>query len=105
MHSSTLLGLINLALTIYLIVLVRKRSRSIMADLAQLETSVANETTVEQSAIALLNGLSQQLKDALASGDPARIQAIIDHVDANSAALAAAVTANTPATTAPPATA
>jgi hypothetical protein len=90
-----LLGFINLALTVYLITQVRRGSRSIMADLTGLQQAVANETTVEQSAITLLNGLAEQLKNA--GTDPVAIQAVVDSINSSSAALAAAITANTPA--------
>jgi hypothetical protein len=69
---STLLGFINLALTAYLITQVRRGSKSIMADLTGLQQAVANETTIEQSAIVLLNGLSEQLKNA--GTDPVALQ-------------------------------
>ena len=55
-------------------------------------------TLVVTGAVTLLNSLSQMLKDALASNDPAAIQAVIDQIDMNRQALADAVTANTPAT-------
>lgn len=71
-----------------------------MAILDDLEAKVAAETTVEASAIKLLTELSAELKAAVASNDPTRIQAVITTLDANNAALAAAITANTPA--APP---
>lgn len=76
-----------------------------------LTTLVAAEGTVEQSAITLLNGLSgqitalgQQLATAIANAaDPAAVSAIAAQLGAlgstiqtNTAALAAAVTANTP---------
>lgn len=95
MQLSTLLGFINLALTAYLITQVRRGSKSIMADLTGLQQAVANETTIEQSAIVLLNGLSEQLKNA--GTDPVALKALQDQIDASSAALAAAITANTPA--------
>lgn len=75
----------------------------IMALLDALNTAVANETTVDQSVITLLNGLSQQLKDAIAAADPAAIQAVVDQIDTNTAALSAAVAANTPVTAPAPA--
>lgn len=65
--------------------------------LADLQADVIAEATVNQSAITLLQGLKAQLDAAIASGDPAQIQAISDSLEANTAALAAAVTANTPA--------
>lgn len=67
-----------------------------MATLTDLAAAVAAEKTVVDSAVILLGGLSQQLKDALASGDPAAIQAIVDSIDAQKQELADAVMANTP---------
>lgn len=64
-------------------------------DLTNLEAAVARDKTVNESAITLLNGLSQALKDA--KDDPAAIQAIIDQLDSQQQALADAVAANTPA--------
>ena len=73
-----------------------RMEKRIMASLADIQADVTAEKTVVDSAVALLAGLSQQLKDALAANDPKTIQAIIDGIDANKAALAVAVTANTP---------
>jgi len=70
-----------------------------MATLNDLQNEVTALTTVEESAEALISGLSAQLKAA--GTDPAAIQKVIDDLDAGKTALAAAVTANTPA--APPA--
>lgn len=68
-----------------------------MAQIDDLKAAVANDTTVEQSAITLLNGLSAQLAAALAGGNPsADVQGVIDNINANATSLAAAVTANTP---------
>ncbi len=70
--------------------------------LAELKTKVEAATAIEESAVTLIQGIAQQLKDALANGaDPAAIQAIADELDAGTNDLAAAVAANTPA--APPA--
>lgn len=74
-----------------------RRLEHAMAGLADIKARVDAETSVVQSAITLINGLSQALKDALAANDPAQIQAIIDELDANNTSLANAVTANTPA--------
>src|SRR5690348_13468413 len=75
-----------------------KQRGDIMTTLADIKAKVEAETTVEQSAITLMGGLSQQLKDAIANGaDPAVLQSIADELDANNASLAAAVSANTPA--------
>jgi hypothetical protein len=74
----------------------------IMADLTALTAEVAAVTTVEQSAITLLEGLSAQL--AAAGTDPAKLAALQASLESSRAALAAAVTANTPvAPPAPPA--
>jgi hypothetical protein len=66
---------------------------SIIDDLA---AKVAAYTTVEASTVALLTDLSARLKSAVASGDPTQLTGLIAQIDANNAALAAAVVANTP---------
>ncbi len=58
---------------------------------------VQAETTVTQSAITLLQGLKAQLDAAIAAGDLTKVQQIADGIEANTAALSAAVSANTPA--------
>jgi hypothetical protein len=68
-------------------------------DLTRLEAAVERDTTVNQSAITLLAQLSQLVRDT--AGDPARVNALADALDAQQQALADAVQANTPA--APPA--
>ena len=69
--------------------------------LTDLKAEVSAGVTVEQSAVALMNGLSKQLADALANEDPAAALAAIADVktafDAQKDELAAAVVANTPA--------
>jgi len=82
---------------IRLLRIVIKGERIIMADLSTLESAVQSNTDVEQSAIALINGIAAQL--AAAATDPAKVKALADQLAANSASLAAAVTANTPAAT------
>lgn len=70
-----------------------------------LQAEVANQTTVDQSAITLLQGLSTQLAAALAAAanagaTPAQLQALTDlqtSLAANDTSLAAAVKTNTPA--------
>ena len=69
----------------------------IMATLDDIKTAVAAEQTVEASAITLLTSLHDQLAAALAANDPAALQAIVDSINTQASALAAAVTANTPA--------
>lgn len=70
-----------------------------MATLDQLTADVATLTTVDQSAITLINGLAAQIKAA--GVDPAALKALTDQMEAQSSALAAAVAANTPAAPAP----
>lgn len=68
-----------------------------MATMQELNAAVQRNTDVEASVETMLQGISQQLKDAKASNDPAAIQAVIDQIDANTKRLSDAVTANTPA--------
>lgn len=77
--------------------LILDKLEAIMATIADLQAAVARETEVENSVVTLLEGISQQLKDAKANGDPAALDAVIASIDANTAKLSAAVTANTPA--------
>lgn len=68
-------------------------------ELDQLRVAVQNCTTVGDSLVTLVQGLSGQL--AASKNDPAAVQAIADELGAKGAAWQAAVTANTPATPAP----
>ena len=68
-----------------------------MAVLQDIQAAVTAEKTVEDSVVTLLTSISAQLKAALAANDPAAVQAIVDQINTNAATLAAAVTANTPA--------
>lgn len=68
---------------------------TIMATLDQLTTDVTANTDAVASATALINGLAQQIKDA--GTDPVALKALTDKLEANTQALASAVTANTPA--------
>ena len=71
------------------------KQEQIMADLTALTAEVERNTTVDESAIALLTGLAAQI-EALKT-DPAALQALADTMRGSSDALAAAVLANTPA--------
>jgi hypothetical protein len=83
---------------IYLLHKVLQNQEIILAQIDDLKAAVANDTTVEQSAITLLQGLSTQLSAALAGANSsADVQAVIDSINANASTLAAAVAANTPA--------
>ena len=79
---------------------VKQGAQRMSQQLDDLTAEVAAATTIEQSAVTLIQGLAAQL--AAAGTDPAKLQALHDSLKASSDALAAAVAANTPA--APPAT-
>lgn len=70
-----------------------------MSAIDTLRGQVERNTGVTESAITLLQGLKTQLDGAIASGDPAAIQALSDTLGSETDRLAAAVTANTPAAT------
>lgn len=64
-------------------------------DLSALEAAVAENDTVDGSAITLLDQLMAEVEAN--KGNPAAIQAIVDRVRSANATLAAAVARNTPA--------
>jgi hypothetical protein len=67
---------------------------NIMAlDLTALQTEVANNTTVEASAITLIQGFATALQAA--GTDPVALAALVTTLQTNDAGLAAAVAANT----------
>ena len=70
-----------------------------MAAIDDLTTEVARNTSVEQSALVLIQGLAAQL--AAAGTDPAKLAALTAQLSTSADALAAAVAANTPAAPAP----
>lgn len=63
-------------------------------ELARLQTEVAEMAGVVDSAIVLIQGLAQQIRDL--AGQPAELTKLADDLDAKAGALAAAVEANTP---------
>ena len=67
------------------------------ARLEDLTAKVAANSAVVDSAVELLNGLKERLDAAIASGDPAELEALSASLGADTAELAAAVAANTPA--------
>jgi hypothetical protein len=76
---------------------ILKKEDQLMATMQELQAAVQRNSDVDDSVIVLLNGIVQQLKDALASQDPQAIQSVIDSIDADTKKMADAVTANTPA--------
>lgn len=81
---------------------IERKLDNIMAAIDDLTAEVANNTTVEKSALALIQGFAAQL--AAAGTDPAKLAALQATLKSNDDELAAAVAANTPTstTTAPP---
>lgn len=61
-----------------------------------LTAQVTASTDIQKSAVILLQGLSQALKDAAA--DPVAVNALAESLKTSSDALAEAIVANTPAT-------
>lgn len=68
-------------------------------ELETLTTEVAETKTVMASAVTLLQGLKAKLDEAI--GNPAALAALSAELDTNTNALAAAITANTPAENGP----
>lgn len=66
-------------------------------ELQRLTDEVTEMKTVNQSAISLLQNLSQLIRDR--ANDPVALNALADSMDSETKALADAVTANTPADT------
>lgn len=73
----------------------------IMASLDDLKAEVSGLTDVVTSVVTLLDGLKTQLDEALATGDPAAVQSVIDSLETEKQALADAVTRDTPAAATP----
>lgn len=89
-----------LVLGVGLLALVLWRLHKMSVSLDRLTTEVSENTSVIESAIVLIEGLAQALRDAAA--DPAAVNALADRLDAQSNALASAVAANTPTPPEPP---
>lgn len=68
--------------------------------LEKLQAEVAQTATVIDSAVNLISGLAQQIREL--KDDPIKLDALADQLDAKSNALAAAVAANTPPVDTPP---
>jgi len=90
--SSEALAAVNTALHTIL-----RKLNDMTIQMDSLVAQVAANKTVTESAVTLLQGLKAQLDAAIASGDPAALQALSDSLAAQDTALADAVTANTPA--------
>lgn len=75
------------------VVLILERMN--MASLADLEVQVKATTDLEASAVTLIRGIAQQLADAIASGDPTKIQELSDSLATSATSLASAISENT----------
>lgn len=69
----------------------------IMATLDDILAETTSQKTLVDSVVTMIAGLHDQLTQALASNDPAKVQAALDAIKANDTALAEAIAANTPA--------
>lgn len=81
---------------------LKEMENRIMAKIEEVLQDISDESTLEDSILALVTGIKQQLADALANVTvPADVQAKIDaafaQLEANKAKLTDAITANTPA--------
>jgi len=85
----------KLDLVLRLLIHVLNKENLLMATIQDVSAAVAAESTVDDSIIVLLNGIVQQLKDAQASNDPAALDVVVANIQANTAKIQAAVTANT----------
>jgi hypothetical protein len=72
--------------------------KNMSAELDALKAQVAQNASVEASAVALIHGLAAQLAAAIAKNDPVALQAFTTDLQASANALAAAITASTPLT-------
>lgn len=77
--------------------LILDRQEVIMATMEELKAAVSRNTDVDDSVLTMLQGISQQLKEAQAQNDPQAIADVIAQLDANTQKMTDAVTANTPA--------
>lgn len=73
---------------------LERQQEILMADLSTLQADVEAQTTVIDSAKALLAQLAQKIRDA--AGDPAALAQLATDLEANTQGLADAVQANTP---------
>lgn len=89
--------------------LILNKENTLMATLQNVVDAINAESTVDDSIIALLDGIVAELKFAQNSAggiDPASLDAILTGIQANTTKIQAAITANTtpPAPVTPPVT-
>lgn len=77
--------------------LVKQQEKRVMSALDDLRQQVQENTDLEQSAVTAIQGIAEQLREALANDDDAALQALAQQLDASAAALGSAIAANTAA--------
>ena len=83
-------------MTVFVGLIILWRIDTMSTELARLQAEVTEMSTVAASAVALIEGLSAQIRDN--ANDPAALTALADSLDDSGNKLAAAVAANTAAT-------
>ena len=79
-----------------------KQEKNVMGALDDLRAQVQENADLEQSAIAVIQGIAEQLREAVNNDDSDALQALSQQLDASAAGLAAAIAANTSAASTPP---
>lgn len=74
---------------------LKNKTPNTMKEIDDLKAQVDQTSTVIESAVTLINGIAARI--TAAGVDPAALSALTDKLTSESAALAAAVAANTPA--------
>ena len=69
------------------------------AQLDALTAQVAQNTSVEQSAVVVIQGIAAQVAAAAASGDTTALPTLVTQLNQSATVLAAAIAANTPVST------
>ena len=93
-----LLVIILILITIIIGLLNLKNQKKMANELDSLVAEVTETKSIMASAVTLIRGLKARLDEAIASGDPALLQALSNDLNSGSEDLAAAITANTPPT-------
>jgi predicted nucleic acid-binding Zn-ribbon protein len=83
-----------------LLTALKTQGDAMATDLTRLTTEVTENSSAIDSAVTLIEGLAEQIRQL--ATDPAALNALADQLDASSNRLAAAVQANTPAEEEPP---
>ena len=90
--------LISIGNVFQIFLLIKKTIKS-MASLLDIENEVSQLPSVVDGVLKVLSTVEQELKDALATNDPALLQQVLDNIVTQKERLAAAVAENTVTTT------